>query len=137
MVSAYHQLYYHFIWGTFERQKMIDERIEKVLKKLIKDKVNEKKSELICFGCTDDHVHLLVRLHPALSISEIIGEIKGYSSYVIANQIHLERDFRWQGGYGALSVSRKDISRLIGYIENQKEHHNNDNLNKNWELFES
>ena len=137
MVSAYHQLYYHFIWGTYERQKMIDERIEKVLKKLIKDKVNEKKSELICFGCTDDHVHLLVRLHPAVSISEIIGEVKGYSSYVIANQIQLENDFRWQGGFGALSVSRNDIPRLIVYIENQKEHHNNENLNKNWELNES
>lgn len=137
MVSAYHQLYYHLIWGTYKRQKMIDERIEKDLKRIINDKVNEKKSELLCFGCTEDHVHLLVRLHPAVSVSEIIGEVKGYTSYVIANQIHPESVFRWQGGFGALSVSRKDVSRLSRYIENQKEHHRYDNLDINWELPKS
>jgi len=42
MVSAYHQLYYHFIWGTHKRHKMIDERIGKDLQRLINDKVNEK-----------------------------------------------------------------------------------------------
>ncbi len=49
--------------------------------------ISEKKSELLSFGCTSDHVHLLVRLHPAISVSEITGEVKGYSSCVIANQI--------------------------------------------------
>ena len=134
MVSAFHQLYYHLIWGTYNRIEMIEDCIEKDLKKLIKDKVTEKNSELLCFGCTNDHVHILVRLHPAVSVSEVIGEVKGYSSYVISNQFHRQIDFRWQGGFGALSVSRKDIPRLRQYIENQKEHHMTNNLNENWEL---
>ena len=94
MVSAFHQLYYHFIWRTYNRISLINERIEKDLKKLIKDMIIEKNSELLCFGCTDDHVHLLVRLHPAVSVSEIIGEVKGYSPYVISNQIQPLFDFR-------------------------------------------
>jgi REP element-mobilizing transposase RayT len=113
---------------------MIDDLIEKDLKKLIKDKITEKKSELLCFGCTADHVHLLVRLHPAVSVSEIIGETKGYTSYVISNQIHPNFDFRWQGGFGALSLSRKEIPELRRYIENQKEHHQNNKLIEKWEF---
>ena len=88
MGSTYHQLYFHFVWSTYQRLDMITEAIEKDLKILIRDKIIEKKSELLCFGCTSDLVHLLIRLHPAVSVSEIIGEVKGYSSYLIANQIY-------------------------------------------------
>jgi REP element-mobilizing transposase RayT len=75
-----------------------------------------------------------VRLHPAVSVSEIIGEVKGYSSYVISNQIQPQSDFRWQGGFGALSVSGNDIPRLGQYIRNQKKHHENNDLHVDWEL---
>ena len=134
MGSTYHQLYYHFVWSTYKRLEMINGGVEIDLKRLIRDKIIENKSELLSFGCTSDHVHVLARLHPAVSVSAIIGEIKGYSSYVMANQIEPKSDFRWQGGYGALTVSKRDIPRLIQYIENQKEHHNYNNLNQKWEI---
>ncbi len=133
MGSTYHQLFVHFIWGTYKRFEMITDDLENDLRRLINEKVIEKQSEVICFGCTRDHVHLLIKMHPAISVSEIIGEIKGYSSYVIANQIHPDGGFRWQGGFGALTVSRKEIPRLIKYIENQKEHHRSDDLQMEWE----
>ena len=31
--------------------------------------------------------------------------------------------FHWQSGYGAFSVSQSDASAVIGYIQNQPEHH--------------
>ena len=134
MVSAYHQLYFHFVWSTYRRIEMITEEIENDLQMLIRDKISEKNSELLCIGYTSDHIHLLVRLHPAVSVSEIIGEVKGYSSYQIANQIYPESGFRWQGGFGALTVSRSELPRLTKYIENQKEHHSKNDLNQDWEL---
>ncbi|MEA3479305.1 MAG: IS200/IS605 family transposase [Bacteroidota bacterium] len=137
MGSSYHQLYYHFVWGTYKRHELIDEEIEKDLERLIQDKIIENRSELLSFGCTTDHVHLLTRLHPVVSVSGIIGEVKGYSSYVMANQIHPESGFRWQGGFGALTASKRDLPGLIRYIENQKEHHNLNNLNQKWELNNS
>ena len=134
MGSVYHQLYFHFVWSTYRRLEMITEEIEKDLKVLIRDKIIEKNSELLCIGFTGDHVHLLVRLHPAVSVSGIIGEVKGYSSYLLVNQIYPESGFRWQGGFGALTVSRSELSRLTKYIEYQKEHHNKNDLNQDWEL---
>ena len=94
------------------------------------------KSELLAFGCTSDHVHLLVKLHPNASVSVIVGEVKGYTSYVIANQIKPELGFRWQGGYGAFTVSKRDLRRSIKYVENQKEHHQLGTLSNQWEFPE-
>jgi len=134
MGSSYHQLFYHFIWGTYKRIDLLDDLIINDLERLIEDKIIEHQSELLCFGCVPDHVHLLVRLHPAVSVSKIIGEIKGYSSYVIANRMFPDSGFRWQGGFGALTISKREIPMLCKYIKNQKEHHKNKDLHQDWEL---
>jgi len=136
MGSSYHQLYYHFVWTTYKRNCWIDKEIEKNLEILIRDKVSSMKSELMAFGCTGDHVHLLVKLHPSVSLSRIVGEVKGYTSYVIANQIKSSVGFCWQGGYGAFSVSSWDLPRTIKYIHNQKEHHQQKSLIQEWELLD-
>jgi REP element-mobilizing transposase RayT len=88
----------------------------------------------MAFGCTSDHVHLLVKLHPAVSLSVIVGEIKGYTSYVIANQIRPELGFRWEGGYGAFSISSWDLPKIIKYLDNQKEYHQQNSVIREWEL---
>ena len=98
MGSTYLQLYYHIVWSTYKRYPWINDRVEKALEKLIRDKIIAAKSELLAFGCTSDHVHLLVILHPSTNVSVIVGEIKGYSSYVIANHIIPDLGFRWQAG---------------------------------------
>ena len=33
------------------------------------------------------------------------------------------RDFAWQDGYAAFSVSHSVLPRVVGYIETQNEHH--------------
>jgi len=134
MRSLYHQLYFHIVWGTYQKLAMIDETVEPILQKLIKDKIREKNSEMLSFGCTADHVHLLVRMIPSISVAELIGEIKGYSSFVISNKVQPEIGFRWQGGYGVLTFSQKDLPWLIKYVRNQKEHHKRRDLKPDWEL---
>ncbi len=32
-------------------------------------------------------------------------------------------EFRWQSGYGAFSISPSHIDAVVGYIQNQEEHH--------------
>jgi len=33
------------------------------------------------------------------------------------------RGFEWQDGYGAFTVSTSQVSEVIDYIKNQREHH--------------
>lgn len=41
--------------------------------------------------------------------------------------------FKWQGSYGAFSVSPHDTERVCDYIVRQKEHHAKDDLWPDWE----
>jgi REP element-mobilizing transposase RayT len=113
---------------------MIDDELELVLRNLIRDKILEHNCNLLAVSAMPDHIHLLVSLHPSVDISTLVGEIKGYSSYVIGIKIRPNSGFRWQTGYGAMSVSKSDLHRLTKYINCQKEHHSSNELIETWEF---
>ena len=136
MRSSYSKLYVHFIWGTWKRTTLININLEPVLYRLINDRIIEHKCQLIEIGGTEDHIHVLVRMHPSESVSGLVKSVKGYTSYTISNLIQPGSFFKWQGGYGAITVSPKDISILTTYIANQKLHHSNKDLVYQWEINE-
>jgi hypothetical protein len=39
----------------------------------------------------------------------------------------------WQPGYGALTFAQKDLKRVVAYVLNQKEHHQNNTLSPQME----
>jgi hypothetical protein len=49
--------------------------------------------------------------------------IKGGSSHWVHETFPEHKDFEWQEGYGAFSVSISRIDKTIAYINNQREHH--------------
>jgi REP element-mobilizing transposase RayT len=76
----------------------------------------------IMIGGTYDHVHLLVGFRATHSIADIVKDIKVASSKWVHEQIG-HRDFSWQGGYCAITVSPSQLPGVKRYIENQMEHH--------------
>jgi REP element-mobilizing transposase RayT len=74
-------------------------------------------------GGVKDHVHMFISLSKTETLSKLIAEIKANSSRWVKSQHPDLRDFSWQGGYGAFSLSRSDYHSVIHYIANQKEHH--------------
>ncbi len=80
-----------------------------------------------------DHVHILTKLSGTITISYIAQQLKGASSRFM-NELTGNNDlFDWSRGYGAFTVSKKDVDVVANYIKRQKEHHKNDSLNKDWE----
>ncbi len=74
-------------------------------------------------GGRPDHVHILATLPSTISMADFVRTIKANTSKWIKS-IHPEyKDFSWQEGYGAFSVSRSNIDSVIQYINNQREHH--------------
>src|SRR5215472_15327539 len=68
-----------------------------------------------------DHVHLLVGWHQDLSISTFLEKLKSSSTGWVRH--HLSKEFGWQIGYGAFSVSESQSEAVRRYIRNQKKHH--------------
>lgn len=73
-------------------------------------------------GGVKDHVHLLVRLKPVHRIDYFLRDMKADSSGWIHKQ-GLSKEFSWQRGYGAFTVSESQIGNVRRYIANQEEHH--------------
>lgn len=44
-------------------------------------------------------------------------------------------NFYWQDGYGAFSVSEKDLQAVVNYISDQKEHHKNKDFKDEFRLI--
>ncbi len=86
-------------------------------------KCEELKCHPIAIGGMDDHVHFLIRLHPAAAIATLVGKIKGSSSHLINQRIRLPEKFRWQGAYGAFTIRKDEVEQVSNYIHNQKVHH--------------
>jgi REP-associated tyrosine transposase len=77
----------------------------------------------LIIGGVEDHVHILCRLSKNWKVSELIRELKRESSKWLKTQGQHLRDFHWQNGYGAFSISPGHVPQLKRYIASQEEHH--------------
>jgi putative transposase len=67
------------------------------------------------------------------SISDFVKQGKGSSSHFINHKIRSDLLFKWQGSYGALTVSKGGVDDLSEYIDRQEEHHRRKSLIPDWE----
>jgi REP element-mobilizing transposase RayT len=83
----------------------------------------ENKATAIGIGGTADHIHLLIMAPAAMALSKMVQLFKGGSSKWIHETLPQMRDFAWQDGYGAFTVSKSQIPEVVRYIQGQQEHH--------------
>ncbi|MDM7994454.1 MAG: transposase [Acidobacteriota bacterium] len=81
------------------------------------------KISALQIGGTSDHVHALVMAPAYLSPSQMAQFLKGNSSKWIHAEFSNMRQFAWQDGFGAFTVSKSNVSQVIEYIKDQREHH--------------
>ena len=70
-----------------------------------------------------DHIHIFIGMKPIQSVSDLLQDIKEYSSKWINRKKFIIGHFDWQAGYGAFSYSHSHIDSVVKYIQNQKRHH--------------
>jgi len=58
-----------------------------------------------------------------IALAKLLKELKQGSSLWIKSADRQFRDFQWQEGYAAFSISQREVPALKRYIANQKEHH--------------
>jgi len=68
-------------------------------------------------------VHILCRLSRNYAIKTVLGNIKADSSKWIKTKGDAYRDFHWQAGYGAFSVSQSLTDDVERYIAQQDIRH--------------
>lgn len=136
MREPFTQLYVHFVWSTWDRLPLITPPVERRLYGAMISKCRDLKCLPIRMGGIADHVHLLVRVHPAVAISTFVKEVKGSSSHLITHAVTPGEYFKWQGGYGAFTLPQDAVPIVKAYIANQKTHHQYNTVQSEWEKSE-
>jgi len=91
-------------------------------------KAEEQGLKIHASGNLEDHVHVVVSIPPLLAVAECVRQFKGASAYAINRMDGSDGQFKWQGGYGALSVGERSLETVMEYAAKQKEHHRNNKL---------
>ncbi len=121
--SAYTQNYYHAVFSTGGRAGLITPQVEQRLYPFVGGIAQDLKCQLLAINGTADHVHILVRYPPNLSLSDMMRHIKARSSRWVNEAFTGFARFAWQEGYGGFTVSKSAVEKVQAYIERQKEHH--------------
>jgi REP element-mobilizing transposase RayT len=135
MANTYTQIHLQFVFAPKFRASVIQEAWETELYKYITGIVQNNKHKMLCINGMPDHVHMLVGFHTTQSIADFMQDVKANSSKWINENKLTKSRFEWQSGYGAFSYSKSQIPDVIGYIQNQKMHHQKKTFHEEYKLF--
>ncbi len=122
--------YLHIVFSTKYRNDFIDEEIEQELYSYIAVICKDFESKALQIGGTDNHIHILCRLSQKIPLMKLVQEVKAHSSKWIKTKGKKYENLFWQDGYGAFSVSEKDVQMVTNYIKKQRQHHQKQDFKK-------
>lgn len=123
MSHAYSNLLVHVIFSTQERRPVVAPEVQPDLFAYIGGIVRELQGRALAVGGTSDHVHMLMRLPRDASLADVMRVIKTNSSRWVHEKWSERRNFAWQTGYAAFSVSESNVGVVVKYIGEQAIHH--------------
>jgi putative transposase len=125
---TYWRLHYHLIWATHDREPSITPEREKMFYSVLYQKAKELDLKFHSAGNIEDYVHVVLSIPPKISVADCVRHIKGTSAFAINHMDGSDGKFKWQGGYGALSIGERSLETVIEYAARQKEHHHENKL---------
>ena len=109
MASTYTRILLHLVFSTKNRANLIAEEVEPRLYAYFGGILDNQSSRLLAAGGTANHVHLLVSLGKALTVTALLEALKKDSSKWIKTLAASYADFYWQDGYGAFSIGHPPL----------------------------
>ncbi|MFQ6812503.1 MAG: IS200/IS605 family transposase [[Clostridium] innocuum] len=114
---------YHIVFAPKYRRQVIYGKLKKDIGKILRDLCARKGVEIIEAELCNDHVHMLVKIPPKMSISSFMGYLKGKSTLMIFER-HANLKYKygqrkfWCQGYYVDTVG-KNKKVIEEYIRNQ------------------
>ena len=117
------RMYIHLVFSTKYRLPLIDNEIEQSLHSYLGGICKTLECTPVQIGGYVDHVHVLCVLSKKLTLIKLLEVLKSHSSKWIKTKGEKYKNFYWQDGYGAFSISEEDVANVVRYISHQHEHH--------------
>jgi putative transposase len=127
-MSTYTQIYYHITFGPYERRPCLCGDRREEFFKFAWGVIKQKKCTLYRINAVDDHLHMLVSIHPTVTLSDFVLDFKKATNRWIKENNAFPGFEHWQEGYGGFTHSRQERDGLIEYIKGQQEHHKHESF---------
>ena len=114
---------YHIVFAPKYRRQAIYSKIKADIGKTIRKLCEVKKVEILEANACPDHIHLLVKIPPNISVAQFMGYLKGKSSLMIFDR-HANLKYKygnrhfWCRGYYVDTVGRNE-AKIAEYVRNQ------------------
>lgn len=114
---------YHIVFAPKFRRQEIYGKLKADIGTILRELCERKGIEIIQAELCPDHIHMLIRIPPKYSVSEIMGYLKGKSSLIIFDR-HANLKYKygnrhfWCRGYYVDTVG-KNAKKIEEYIRNQ------------------
>jgi putative transposase len=126
---------YYLVFTPKYRRKVIYGQLRRDIGKILRKLCEMKEVEIIEAHAMPDHIHMLVRIPPKLSVSGFMGFLKGRSA-VIIHERHANLKYNygnrsfWSKGYyvSTVGLNQKTIAKYIR--EQEAEDRVRDSINK-------
>jgi putative transposase len=120
------QCKYHIIWCPKYRYKVLDGNIARLLEVDIRMLCEWKGVEVLELSVCKDHIHIVVSIPPKLSVSQLMGILKGKTAIkVFKSYPELKRkpywgNHFWSRGY-CISTIGMDEDKIRKYVKYQED----------------
>ncbi|QAT50127.1 IS200/IS605 family transposase [Caproiciproducens sp. NJN-50] len=116
---------YHIVFAPKYRRKAAYGNMRAEIGKILRELCNWKQVEIMEAEVCPDHIHMLVKIPPKMSVSGFVGFIKGKSTLLIFER-HANLKYKygnrtfWCRGYFVDTAGKNDKA-IAEYIKNQLE----------------
>ena len=115
---------YHIVWITKYRKPVLRGELSKRVRELIRQQCQQLDVEILQGHVSKDHVHIFVSVPPYLSVSDLVKQLKGKSSWKIMSEFKtISKQFWgrhfWARGYFVASSGNITDEVIMEYIKNQ------------------
>ena len=120
-----HALAVHLIWVVKYRRSVLTHDIGDRVKAIVSEVATEIGVEIIKIETDVDHVHVIARIKPTHTISDVVKRFKGRSARLIFQEFpaiknRLWGGHLWQPSYYAATVGGAPLETLKKYVEEQR-----------------
>ena len=122
-MSTHTQIIYQIVFSTKTRKKCMVKRNREILFKYMQGILQNNDCHTFQINGVEDHLHILMKLHPSVSLAALIKSIKISTNTFIKEKLLFPEFPGWQDGYGAFTYSNDALPNLIRYVQNQEAHH--------------
>jgi len=121
--GTFTQMYVQLVFAVKYRESILTKNIQPRVFEYVSGIVSAMKHKSLIVNGFNDHIHIFLGLHPSISVSDTVHDIKRGSSIFINENKLVPGRFSWQDGYGGFTYSRNQIGDVYEYIKNQEGHH--------------